>query len=113
MASGTLTTEANGIVTGGLANTLAVMAEDPKSPQSATDYALTGSKIAYVDNFQSGNGLLGQADINVVDLSTTTVPTTVMKSADPLFVVTADKKYIVYTISFGASTDGLYSVPVP
>jgi hypothetical protein len=113
MASGTLTSQGNGIVTGGLANTLAAMAEDPASPQSATDYALTGSKIAFADNFNSANGSLGEVDIEVVDLSTTTNATTVMKGADPLFVVTEDKKYIVYTVSFGAATDGLYSVPVP
>jgi len=81
---------------------------------SATDYAVPGgSKIVFVDNFTSDNGQVGQVDLKVVDLSTTTAAVTVMKSADPMFALTPDGKYIIYTITFGGATDGLYTVAVP
>jgi hypothetical protein len=80
---------------------------------SVTNLALTGSAIAFSNNFSGGSGLVGETDIQVVDLSTTKVATTVVKRADPAFAVSFDKKYLLYTITFGESTDGLYSVPVP
>ena len=80
---------------------------------SNTVYALTGSQVAFVDSFDSSNGQAGQADIKVTDLSSGSAATTVMTNADPTFVVSLDKRHIVYTITFGGSTDGVYSVPVP
>ena len=35
------------------------------------------------------------------------------KAADPAFVVSHDRQRILYTVTFGGPTDGLYSVPVP
>jgi len=92
--------------TGNLSNFLAGFA-------SATDFALTGSKVVFADAFNGDGGFFGQTNINVVDLSTTTAATTVMTNADPGFAISFDKKYIIYTISFGGSTDGIYTVAVP
>jgi hypothetical protein len=80
---------------------------------SATNYALSGSQLVLANNFVSDNGYLGQLDIQFIDLSTTTAAKTVMAGADPSFMVSPDNKYIVYTISFGGSTDGIYTVAVP
>jgi hypothetical protein len=91
-------------------------------PNGATDLALgaSSSKVVFVDNFTDTLGNLGQVDLHVVDLSTVTPSstavasgTTVMAGADPGFATSPDGTSIVYTISFGGSTDGLYVVPVP
>lgn len=80
---------------------------------SPSDLALTGTKISFTDNFNPNRGATGSVDLHVVDLATSTPSTLVMKGADPLYAVTFDKSYLVYTIAFGGSTDGLYAVAVP
>jgi hypothetical protein len=80
---------------------------------SNTAVALTTSQIAFVDAFDSSLGQAGQADLEVVDLSTTAPAQRVMTAADPSFVVSHDRQRILYTITFGGTTDGLYSVAVP
>ena len=80
---------------------------------SAPDLALSGSKLSFVDNFDANRSFGGQVDIHFIDLSTTSPSTIVMKAADPFYAVSFDKKFIVYTISYGGPTDGIYAVPVP
>lgn len=80
---------------------------------SPADLALSGTKLSFTDNFNANIGNTGSVDLHVVDLATTTPSTIVMSGADPLYAVSFDKQHILYTITFGGSTDGIYTVPVP
>ncbi len=80
---------------------------------SPSDLALSASELSFTDNFNANVGVNGSVDLKVVNLATTTPPTTVMKGADPGYAVSFDKKYILYVITFGGSTDGLYSIAAP
>jgi hypothetical protein len=80
---------------------------------SPTDLALSGTKLSFTDNFNASNGSTGSVDLKVIDLAGTAAAKVVMSGADPLYFVSFDKKYILYTITFGGSTDGIYSVAVP
>jgi hypothetical protein len=77
------------------------------------DLALTGTQISFTDNFDASRNNYGSVDLHVIDLATTTPSTTVMQGADPAYAVSFDRQRILYTITFGGITDGLYSVAVP
>ncbi len=77
------------------------------------DLALSGTRISFTDHFDATRNNYGSVDLRVVDLATTTPSTTVMMGADPGYAVSFDRQHILYTITFGSSTDGIYSVAAP
>jgi len=77
--------------------------------QGSTDLALDASRLSFTDNF-SFNDAFGTVDIHVIDLSTTAPSTIVAAGVSSGYMVSHDKKYIVYVINRGGSTDGLYAV---
>ncbi len=78
-----------------------------------SDLALAGAKLSFTDNFNSSNNNGGSVDLRVIDLATATTSSLVVAGVDPFYAVSFDKKYILYTITYGASTDGIYSVAAP
>jgi hypothetical protein len=78
------------------------------------EFATSGAKTLYNDNYASNAGFAGAADIEAVDLSTTAMPTTLVSQADANFFLTSDKKTIVYSWSAcpGAKA-GIYTQAAP
>jgi hypothetical protein len=74
---------------------------------SPADLVLSGTQVSYVDNFSYGDLAV---DLHSVDLATTTTPTTLMRRINPDYAVSADKTTIVYAVTLGGATDGLYAV---
>jgi hypothetical protein len=101
--------KANSVATPGTVVQLATAAVNDTN-FSPSDRALTGTTIVFTDNFNPSSGVAGSVDLHVVDLASATPSTIVMAGADPGFAVSFDKKFIIYTITFGGSTDGLYAV---
>ncbi|HTQ41880.1 MAG TPA: hypothetical protein VMI75_03915 [Polyangiaceae bacterium] len=78
------------------------------------EFATTGAKTLYNDNYASNAGFAGAADIESTDLSTTAMPTTLVSQADANFFLTADKGTIVYSWSAcPGAKDGIYTLPAP
>lgn len=77
------------------------------------DQMLTGTQILFSDSFNGNVGAAGAVDIRFVDVASTTASKVVMASADPTYFVSYDKKDIIYAITYGGKTDGIYTVPVP
>jgi hypothetical protein len=78
------------------------------------EFATTGAKTLYNDNYASNAGFAGAADIEAVDLAGTAMPTTLVSQADANFFVTADKSTIVYSWSAcPGAKDGIYTVAAP
>jgi hypothetical protein len=78
------------------------------------EFATTGSKTLYNDNYASNAGFAGAADIESVDLSATATPTTIVSQADANFFLTADKSTIVYSWSAcPGAKDGIYTLAAP
>ena len=113
-ATGTLNAVATGGADGG-APTIVPLAKAAvnDSNYSPSDLALTGSRVSFTDNFNPASGNTGSVDLHVIDLSATAPSTIVMKGADPGYFVSADRQYVLYTITFGGPTDGIYSIRVP
>lgn len=78
------------------------------------EFATSGAKTLYNDNYQSNAGFAGAADIEAVDLAGTAAKTTLVSQADANFFVTSDKKTIVYSWSAcpGAKA-GVYTLAAP
>jgi hypothetical protein len=78
------------------------------------EFASTGAKTLYNDNYASNAGFQGAADIESIDLSTATAAKTLVSQADANFFLTADKKTIVYSWSAcPGNNDGIYALPTP
>ncbi len=78
------------------------------------EFATTGAKTLYNDNYASNAGFAGAADIEAADLGGTAMPTTLVSQADANFFVTADKSTIVYSWSAcPGAKDGIYTVAAP
>ncbi|HEX8792144.1 MAG TPA: hypothetical protein VF765_14420 [Polyangiaceae bacterium] len=78
------------------------------------EFATSGAKTLYNDNYASNAGFAGAADIESVDLGGTASATTLVSQADANFFLTADKKTIVYSWSAcpGAKA-GIYTLAAP
>ena len=78
------------------------------------EFATSGAKTLYNDNYASNAGFAGAADIEAVDLAGTAMATTLVSQADANFFLTADKKTIVYSWSAcPGAKDGIYTVAAP
>lgn len=79
------------------------------------EFATTGAKTVFDDNYQPNIGFSGYGDIKSIDLSASgAMPTTLVSSADANFFVTADKKNVVYSWSAcPGAKDGIYTVAAP
>jgi hypothetical protein len=79
------------------------------------EFATSGAKTLYNDNYVSTAGFAGAADIESIDLASgTTTPTTLVSQADANFFLTADKKTIVYSWSAcPGAKDGIYTLAAP
>lgn len=78
------------------------------------EFATSGAKTLYNDNYASNAGFAGAADIESIDLAGTAAATTLVSQADANFFVTADKKTIVYSWSAcPGSKGGIYTLAAP
>lgn len=78
------------------------------------EFATTGAKTLYNDNYASNAGFAGAADIESIDLSTSTAAKTLVSQADANFFLSADKQTIVYSWSAcPGAKDGIYALPTP
>ncbi len=78
------------------------------------EFATSGAKTLYNDNYAPNAGFAGAADIEAVDLAGTAAATTLVSQADANFFVTADKKTIVYSWSAcPGSKGGIYTLAAP
>jgi hypothetical protein len=78
------------------------------------EFATTGAKTLYNDNYASNAGFAGAADIESIDLSGTSAATTLVSQADANFFLTADKKTIVYSWSAcPGAKGGIYTLAAP
>jgi hypothetical protein len=77
------------------------------------EFVTTGTKVVYADNWASGcHG--GCADIEGVDVASTTAPKKLVTSADSNFQISADKKTVVYSWNACSGvTGGVYTIPAP
>jgi len=79
------------------------------------DWSATGAKVIFNDNYVATGGLrYGRADIEVVDLASSTTATHVISQADAVIDVSPAGDEIIYswTVQPGAQA-GIYVVPVP
>lgn len=78
------------------------------------EFATTGAKTLYNDNYVPSIGFAGYADIESKDLAGTSGATTLVSQADANFFLTADKKTIVYSWSAcPGSKGGIYTLAAP
>jgi hypothetical protein len=78
------------------------------------EFATSGAKTLYNDNYASNAGFAGAADIESVDLAGTAQATTLVSQADANFFLTSDKKTIVYSWSAcPGGTAGIYALAAP
>jgi hypothetical protein len=79
------------------------------------DWAATGAKVIYNDNFAATGGLrIGRADIEVVDLSSGATPTQIVSQADAVIDMSPAKDQLIYSWSLQPGpTAGIYVTPVP
>ncbi len=94
------------------ATAIATGVSTPLGTAVYTDFALYAAKVAYNDN-ATGTSFASQADIEVVDLATGTVPTRVVTQADVSYRPAPGGTALVYTYSVSPVFAGLYVVPVP
>ncbi len=80
-----------------------------------SDWSAMGAKVIFNDNFVATGGLrFGRADIESVDLATSTTPTRVVSQADAVVDLTPAKDQIIYSWSVEpGAVAGLYVAPVP
>jgi hypothetical protein len=78
------------------------------------DFASSGTKVVYNDNFMQGMGSGGQtADLKSVDVSAP-VPTLLVSQADANFFLSPDKTKIIYTWTYETGSQaGLWVLPAP
>jgi hypothetical protein len=80
-----------------------------------SDYATTGAKVVFVDNYVATGGLrFGRGDIESTDLSVGTPPTRLVAGADAVMALSPAKDLVVYSWSAqpGANA-GIFTVRVP
>jgi hypothetical protein len=78
--------------------------------------ATNGAKVLYNPGYLGKPGVDGTADIDSIDLSTsTTAATTVVSEADANYFLSADRSTLIYSFSAcpTKATAGIYTMPVP
>jgi hypothetical protein len=75
------------------------------------DFAVSGTKIIYNDNFKS-MGMTGRADGNVLDVAGAAGPTLIVTQAELDFQLSKSKKYAVFTYIIEAGKEGVYAYSV-
>jgi len=80
---------------------------------SPSNTALSARKLSFIESFDPLVGLAGSADIRVVDLAVTNASSLLVAGAEPMYAVSFAKTRVLYAVSRGGSSDGIYSVPAP
>jgi hypothetical protein len=80
-----------------------------------SDLSATGAKVVFVDHYVATGGLrFGRGDIESVDLSTGTEPTTIVSGADAVMALSPAGDFIVYSWSAQAGPNaGIFVTRVP
>jgi hypothetical protein len=89
------------------------------NPTVSMGVPFTGTRFAYDQNFQvnskntNGWNGAGWADLYFADATTASEGTLVQPGVDAWFYVTRDYSNLIYSVTRGGSTDGVYVVPAP
>jgi hypothetical protein len=101
--------------TNGDLSIVSVAAGTPKMIASKvwTADAAGGAKIVYNDNYVPDQNTAGFADLEVLDVSKGTTPTTVATQANVDFVVSSDHKVAIYSTGADKTREGMYVFSIP
>ena len=74
-----------------------------------------GAKLLYGDNYMSGQTeMVGNADIDAIDLSQSTPATVLVSQAYGYFFLSPDKTQLLYSWNYAAGQlAGIWAMPVP